>query len=76
MSRLPEKVVTAVASFVEGPLALNPKRTTKELREPYAGKRSGRVGKAYRVIVSLDEDSRTVRILAVDHRSDVYRVRP
>jgi len=74
MSRLPLKIVEAVAAFVDGPLALNPYRLTKPLHEPFEGKRSAHHG-SYRVMVELDDDARIILIYDVIHRADAYRPR-
>ena len=74
LERLPEKVATACIEFVYGALAENPQRVGRELRLELLGKRSARRGD-FRVIYEIDEEQRLVTIIAVDHRSDVYRPR-
>jgi mRNA interferase RelE/StbE len=69
---LPEAVAAAVWEFAVGPLADNPHRVGKPLREPLAGFWSARRGQ-YRVIYVIDDDAHVVTIAAVDHRRDVYR---
>lgn len=69
---IPEKAATAVIEFVLGPLLTNPHRVGAELRADRQGQRSARVG-AYRVIYRIDESQRTVRVLRVAIRADVYR---
>lgn len=69
LQRLPEKTATAVIEFVYGPLAGNPRRVGKPLRFELEGIHSARRGD-YRVLYRVDE---VVTILAVEHRSDVYR---
>lgn len=71
--RLEPKLADAVLRFLEGPLAENPLRTTKVLGAELEGQRSGYIGIAYRVVVRVDEDARTVYVLRIAHRSDVYR---
>jgi len=63
----------AVVRFLDGPLAENPHRVTKPLGAELVGMRSGYVGVAYRVLISIDEDSRTVNVYRIAHRADVYR---
>jgi mRNA-degrading endonuclease RelE of RelBE toxin-antitoxin system len=46
----------------------------KPLRFEYEGRWSARRG-PYRITYSIDEEARTVTILAVGHRTDVYRKR-
>jgi mRNA interferase RelE/StbE len=74
LDRLPEKAASACIEFVYGALAENPKRVGGELRLELTGKRSARRGD-FRVIYEVDDDERVVTIVAIDHRSDVYRSR-
>lgn len=69
LQRLPEKVATAAIEFIYGPLANNPQRVGKALRFDLEGLHSARRGD-YRIIYRIDE---CVTILAIEHRSDVYR---
>lgn len=48
-------------------------RTTKALGAELDGQRSGYVGIAYRVVVRVDEEARTVYVMRIPHRADVYR---
>jgi mRNA-degrading endonuclease RelE of RelBE toxin-antitoxin system len=73
LHRLEPKLADAVLRFLEGPLAANPLRTTKALGAELEGQRCGYIGIAYRVVVRVDEDARTVFVLRIAHRSDVYR---
>jgi mRNA interferase RelE/StbE len=73
IGRMDPKVVDAVLAFIAGPLADNPMRVTKPLTGELAGKRSGYVGIAFRVLVEVDEEQRIVWVLKVAHRADVYR---
>lgn len=70
--KLPTSVIDSVLMFAEADLALNPRRVGAELSAPFEGRWSARRGD-YRVIYEIDQASRTVTILAVDHRADVYR---
>ena len=74
LDRLPEKAASACIEFVYGALAENPKRVGGELRLELTGKRSARRGD-FRVIYEVDDDDHVVTIIAIDHRSDVYRSR-
>ncbi len=73
-SVLPESVATAVIEFITGPLLANPQRVGKNLRGELAGRYAARRG-AYRVVYRIDEASRRVVVLRVEHRADVYRPR-
>lgn len=74
LTRLPEKVATAVVEFAYGSLAEAPDRVGGELHFELAGHRSARRGD-FRVIYRIDRDGRTVHIVAIGHRGDVYRRR-
>jgi mRNA-degrading endonuclease RelE of RelBE toxin-antitoxin system len=69
---LPEPVAAAVIDFITGSLLDNPRRVGRELRNELAGVHSARRG-SYRVLYRIDEDERTVTVLRIDHRGDVYR---
>lgn len=74
LGRLPGRVAPAPVEFVAGVLPENPLRLTKALTGELAGLRSARRGD-YRVLVRIDESTRTVVIIRIAHRSDVYRPR-
>ena len=74
IDRLPAKVAVAVVDYLLGPPLGNPHRVGKPLRGDLAGLHSARVG-AYRVVYEIAEHDRTVRVLYIDHRADVYRPR-
>jgi mRNA-degrading endonuclease RelE of RelBE toxin-antitoxin system len=69
---LPEPVAAAVIDFITGSLIENPRRVGRELRNELAGIHSARRG-SYRVLYRIDESERTVTVLRIDHRGDVYR---
>ena len=72
LDRLPEKIATACVEFAYGGLAENPQRVGRALRFDLDGKRSARRGD-FRVIYAIDEQKRIVTVIAIDHRSDLYR---
>jgi mRNA interferase RelE/StbE len=72
LQKLPDRVGPAVIEFVYGPLAANPQRVGKALRFGLEGLHSARRGD-FRIIHRSDDDR--VTILAIDHRSDIYRPR-
>ncbi len=74
LARLPEKVATAVVEFLYGSLADNPHRAGKPLKLGLEGLHSARRGD-YRVIYRIDDNRHTVEVMAIEHRSDVYRPR-
>ena len=69
--RLPEAVAAAVTQFCDAALALNPHRVGKPLFGPLAGCHGARRG-TYRIVYRIEEGSRTVHVLDVDHRSEIY----
>lgn len=69
---LPEKIATAAFEFIEGPLAENPHRLGKQLREPLHPLFSARRGE-YRVVYDIVDDEVRIDVVAVAHRRDVYR---
>ena len=74
LTRLPEKVAAAVVEFLYGSLADNPYRVGKPLKLGLVGLHSARRGD-YRVIYRIDDARRRVEVVAIEHRSDVYRPR-
>ena len=75
LARLPEKVATAIVEFLYGSLASSPYRVGKPLRLGLEGLHSARRGD-YRVIYRIDDQQRRGIVMAIEHRSDVYRPRP
>ncbi len=69
---LPEAVSAAVIDLITGSLIDNPRRVGRDLRKELAGIHSARRG-SYRVLYRIDEIERTVTVLRIDHRGDVYR---
>ena len=74
LARLPEKVAAAAVEFLYGSLAANPHRVGRPLRLGLSGLHSARRGD-YRVIYRIDDDLQQVTVLAIEHRSDIYRPR-
>ena len=74
LRRLPEKAATAAAEFLYGSLAGNPHRAGKPLRLGLGGLHSALRGD-YRVIDRTDDEHHLVTVLAIEHRSDIYRPR-
>jgi mRNA-degrading endonuclease RelE of RelBE toxin-antitoxin system len=74
LSRLPEKIVTAVLEGLYGSVARDPWRVSKPLHDELAGLRVARRGH-YRLVFRVDEPKRLIVVRRVDHRRDVYRPR-
>jgi mRNA interferase RelE/StbE len=72
LGRLPEKAAAAAVEFIFGTLATNPRRVGKALRFELEGLHSARRGD-FRIIYRISDD--IVTVLAIEHRSDVYRPR-
>lgn len=68
---LPEAVAAACAEFIFGPLAENPHRVGKPLRDALAGRYAARRGE-FRVIYEIHEAIILVRVIDVRHRRDAY----
>lgn len=72
VSRLPEKIATAVAEFVVGPLSDNPFRVGRPVHDEYAGQHSARRGQEWRIRYRIEQLNHPVVVLDVWHRSDTY----
>jgi mRNA-degrading endonuclease RelE of RelBE toxin-antitoxin system len=68
---LPLAVAAAVTEFITGALLDKPNFVGKPLIRELAGYHSARRS-AYRVIYRIDDTERTVHVVRIDHRSDVY----
>jgi mRNA interferase RelE/StbE len=64
-------VEAAAFEFFSGPLRGNPYRIGAALDPPLAPARKAKRAD-YRVTYLVDDDSRTIEIVTVQHRSDVY----
>jgi mRNA interferase RelE/StbE len=69
---LPQAVAAAAWEFLAGPLARAPRRVGVPLNAPFEGHWRARRGE-YRIRYRIDEETRTLRILDIDHRRDAYR---
>lgn len=72
LDRLPPRVAGAVVEFVTRTLPENPERMSKPLRYQLEGLRSARRGD-YRVLFTLDQDTRVLLVIRIAHRADAYR---
>ena len=68
----PEPVAAACVEFVLGPLAENPRRVGKPLREPQDGLHAARRGE-FRVIYLIHDSRIVVTVVTIRHRRDAYR---
>lgn len=69
---LPEAVAAACFEFIYGPLAEDPRRVGKPLRNELTGTYSARRGQ-FRVIYDLDDNRMRVEVISIRHRRDAYR---
>jgi mRNA interferase RelE/StbE len=69
---IPLNASWAIFEFIHGPLTQDPWRVSKPLHDELEGFRGARRGE-YRLVFRIDEEQRVVRVVRVDHRSDVYR---
>jgi mRNA interferase RelE/StbE len=74
LRRLPEGVAAAIVEFMVGLLCAEPERVGKPLQRELDGYHSARRG-AYRIIYRMVAEDHTVRVVRIEHRSDVYRLR-
>jgi mRNA-degrading endonuclease RelE of RelBE toxin-antitoxin system len=74
LSRLPEKIVTAMLEGLYGSIARDPWRVSKPLQDELAGLGVARRSQ-YRIVFRIDEPKRLLVVRRVDHRRDIYRRR-
>lgn len=74
LSRLPPKLASAIVGFMVGPLIDNPHRVGEPLLRELSGYLAARRG-VYRIIYRINEDTETVEVVRIDHRSRIYRPR-
>lgn len=73
IDRLPISVAAAVIETFDA-IASNPRRLGKPLRFELEGYLSARRG-PYRIIYRIDDATHSIMVVAVAHRSDIYRPR-
>jgi mRNA interferase RelE/StbE len=71
IDRLPISVAAAVMETLDA-IASNPRRLGKPPRFELEGYLSARRG-PYRIIYRIDDATRSITVVAVAHRADVYR---
>jgi mRNA-degrading endonuclease RelE of RelBE toxin-antitoxin system len=72
LSRLPPRIAPAVVEFLTAVLPETPLRLSKPLTGEFTGLRSARRGD-YRVLIEVDESTRTVLVVRIAHRAEAYR---
>ncbi len=71
---VPPRVAEPLVAFIFGGLVSDPRRRGKPLQRELEGRWAARRGD-YRVVYRLDEDTKTMYVLKIGHRTDVYRPR-
>ncbi len=71
-SGLPEAVAAAVIQFLTGARLENPRRVGTPLKGQLEGIHSARRG-TYRVLYRVNDATREVVVIRIDHRSEAYR---
>ncbi|HEX8094065.1 type II toxin-antitoxin system RelE family toxin [Jatrophihabitans sp.] len=69
---VPPRIAEPLLAFVFGSLAEEPRRRGKPLQGELAGRWSARRGD-YRIVYRLDDDTKTMYVLKIARRVDVYR---
>jgi mRNA-degrading endonuclease RelE of RelBE toxin-antitoxin system len=72
LNGLPSKVAVAIVEFMLGPLLDEPHHVGKPLLRELSGYHAARRG-VYRIIYRIDDETRTIEVIRIDHRSRVYR---
>ncbi|RFU21134.1 type II toxin-antitoxin system RelE family toxin [Geodermatophilus marinus] len=75
LARLPTRSAVAVVEFLTTVLPENPLGLSKPLAGDFAGLRSARRGD-YRVLIDVDDGTRTVLVVRIAHRAEAYRPPP
>ena len=70
---LPLDVAIGMSEFIIGPLGDNPYRVGQELHPPAEGIYSAHVMREWRVLYTIDDESRLVTVRDIRHRRDAYR---
>jgi mRNA interferase RelE/StbE len=69
---LPSTVAFAAYEFITGPLLVSPYRVGKQLMPPLDDRYSAQRG-TYRILYRVDEETRSVTVLAVGARGEISR---
>jgi mRNA-degrading endonuclease RelE of RelBE toxin-antitoxin system len=74
LDALSARVAPAIVEFLYGPLADNPYRLGKPLRDDFAGSYGARRG-SYRVLYDIEDDNHALRLHRITARATAYRRR-
>lgn len=72
LGSVPPRVAEPLVAFIFGSLADDPRRRGKPLKRELDGRWASRRGD-YRILFRLDEATKTMCVLKIGRRSDVYR---
>ena len=72
LGRIPPRYTAAILEFIYVVLPENPARVGKPLERELEGLHGARRGD-YRVIYEIRDNDRSVLVIRVDHRANVYR---
>ncbi len=72
LQAVPPRIAEPLLEFIFGGLAGDPRRRGKPLQRELEGRWAARRGD-YRIVYRLDEDTKTMFVLKIGHRSQVYR---
>lgn len=71
---VPPRIAEPLVAFIFGSLASDPRRRGKPLKRELHGRWGARRGD-YRIVYRLDEEAKTMYVLRIGHRAEVYRPR-
>ncbi len=74
LQSIPPRVLPAIIEFAFGDLAREPRRVGKPLERELSGLFSARRG-PYRLLYRIDDETKRVYVVHLDHRADAYRPR-
>ncbi|MEO7262078.1 MAG: type II toxin-antitoxin system RelE/ParE family toxin [Jatrophihabitantaceae bacterium] len=69
---MPPRIAEPLVGFIFGGLASGPRRRGKPLQRELEGRWAARRGD-YRIVYRLDENTKTMYILKIGHRSQICR---
>ncbi len=74
LAQIPPRYAAAVLEFIYAVLSENPGRVGKPLKRELEGLHGARRGD-YRVLYEIRDDDKSVLVVRIDHRAQVYRSR-
>ena len=74
LQAVPPRVAEPLVAFIFGGLAADPRRRGKPLQRELGGLWAARRGD-FRIVYRLDEDTKTMHVVKIARRANVYRPR-